>query len=329
MLADDTRPNLGSAPGPLADRLVTAFADEDGENFDGLAHELLAAGMTGVLDLAVRKTGDRLGDDMADEILGALLEVAEGADVGPSAWAELVALPVALPTGEAIDAALLAESFLQSGALHPAVDIRFLPGWRSPEALARLDPAAVRRVLIDVIADREPFDVPPSDTDDLAEAGFGLLLGVQVDWSIQTWEEVAADGLPEQSADEDETPEEAQRAAAFDRWSGNAFATFGGCVAMDLVAPSEVQAEIADFLENAGRQIDAIQRIRDLVALAQEEAKGEEVVCRPEVVGEGLELTFYTRGGRFLDSLSLAADQLPTRAEEMPRLIEPFVRLLV
>ena len=46
------------------------------------------------------------------------------------------------------------------------------------------------------------------------------------------------------------------------------------------------------------------------------------------MIGQGLELSLYTESGRFLDSLSLSAARLPARAEEIPRLIEGFVRVV-
>jgi hypothetical protein len=62
------RPGLGTAPGPLADRLLRAFAEDDGSEFEDFAHELLATGRDGVLDLAVRKASDRMGEEAADEL---------------------------------------------------------------------------------------------------------------------------------------------------------------------------------------------------------------------------------------------------------------------
>lgn len=317
------QPKLGTVPGPLADRLVAAFAEEDGAGFEELAHALLAATRTGVLELAVRKAADRLGEDMAEDLVGALLAVAEGAEAGPSGWAELVALPVALVQGAVPDAAELGAGMIAAGILPATLELRFLPGWRSPEALSRLDPAAMRRVLLDLVAGAEPRDLPPADTDELANAGFGILLGLQLDWTIPTWEEIAAEGPPEPD-EEDENPEEGQRALAFDRWRAATFEA-GGCVPLALVPPSEVGDEISDFLGEAGQQTAGIEDIRDFVAMARQEAPGEDIVCRPEVIGDGLELSLYTTAGRFLDSLSLAADELPARAEEMSRLLEAFV----
>ncbi len=51
-------------------------------------------------------------------------------------------------------------------------------------------------------------------------------------------------------------------------------------------------------------------------------------MCRPEVIGEALELTIYTVEGRFLDSLALPPDRLPASAEAMLGLVGAFVRLV-
>ena len=142
-----------------------------------------------------------------------------------------------------------------------------------------------------------------------------MLLGLQIDWSTPVWEDIAANGLPDDPEDGEATPEGAKRAAVFGRWRMAVFEVSEGCVPLALVPPSEVAAEIADFLDEAGEQAGIIEEIREFIAMARREARGEEVVCRPEVVGNGLELSLYTEAGRFLDSLSLSADQMPARAE--------------
>jgi hypothetical protein len=324
------RPSFGTAPGPIADRLLDSFADDEDSAFTELAQDLLDAGRNDVLELATRKLAARHGDDAADELAGELLAAAEGARIGPAGWAELVALPVALPAGDAPDAVALAESLLASGAVHEALELRFLPGWRSPDALAELSPGAIRRVLLDLVAGAEPRALPPGDTDELATQGFGVLLGWQIDWNLQPWERIAATGgLPEEDGEEgEETEEELRRATLFDHWRAAAFEAHGGCVPLALVAPSEVAEEIAGFLEEASAGTDGIEEIREAVATARREAGDEEVVCRPEIIGDALELSFYTSGGRFLDSLTLDADRLPARAEEMPKLLQSFVRLV-
>jgi len=321
-----SRPKLGAAPGPLADCLLATFADDGGSEFEDLVHDLLAAGRSNVLDLALRKAADRLGEEAVDDLLGAMMVVAEGAEMGPSGLAGLVALPVALPPSNVPDAAVLRDSLLDEGVLPATVDIRFLPGWRSPETLDGLDPAAVRRVLIDMVAGAEPNDLPPADADDLARKGFGFLLGLQVDWSIPLWDEVAANGPPLEPEEDEETPEDAAQAAAFDRWRSAAFEA-AGCVVMDLVPLSEVAGEIDDFLADAGQQVDGLEEIRAFVAAARREAPDEAVVCRPEIIADGLELSLYTQSGRFLSSMAAYANNLSITPEEILLVVGSLVPL--
>lgn len=325
-------PRFAKAPGPIADSLVAAFAaEESDDDFEELANGLLEAGRGDVLDLALRKMEERFGEEAADDLAVALLDAAEGARLGPSGWAELVALPVALGEGAPPDAVKLTTSMLAAEVAEETAELRFLPGWRSPDALAELPPVALRRVLLDLIAGTEPRDLPPGDTDELAERGFGLLLGLRIEWSIPIWEQIAEEGglpEPEEPDDAEQTPAEARSALLFDRWRSAAFEAFGGCVPIALLRPSEVAGEIAEFLEEAGEQTEGLAEINDFVAVARREAGSDDVVCRVEVVGEDLELSLYTERGRFLDSLTLGAERLPAPAEEMPRLIEAFVRVV-
>ena len=321
-----SRPKLGAAPGPLADRLLDAFADEDSAEFDDLVHDLLTAGRSNVLDLAVRKAADRLGEEAVEDLYGDMLVVAEGAEMGPSGWAELVALPVALPPSNVPDAAALRDGLLEAGVLPTSVDVRFLPGWRSPETLDGLDPAAVRRVLIDMVAGGEPNDLPPADTDDLASKGFGFLLGLEVDWSIPLWDEVAANGPPQEPEEDEETPEDATQAAAFDRWRSAVFDA-AGCVVLDLVPLSEAAGEIDDFLADAGQQVGGLEEIRAFVAAARREAPDEEIVCRPDIIADGLELSLYTQSGRFLSSMAVSTNKLPVTPEEILLVVGSLVPL--
>ena len=113
-----------------------------------LVQDLMAAGRTDVLDLAIRKLEEREGDEAGDELNWVLLVAAEGAAIGPSGWAELVALAVALPAGDVPDGEALGRGLIKSGALPDSEELRLLPGWRSPDALAELSFGAVRRVLL-------------------------------------------------------------------------------------------------------------------------------------------------------------------------------------
>ncbi len=322
-------PALGATPGPLADLLLEAYSDQDDDTlFRAIAEDLIAAGRDDALELALRKARDQLEDGAADVLALEFREMAEAAEIGPSGWAELVTLPVALIPGSVPDAAELGKSLIASGAVPDKIELRFLPGWRSPEALAVLHPTAIRRVLLDLVAGAEPRDLPPGDTDDLAKAGFGVLLGLQIAWDIPIWDDILANGLPEEPDDAQETSDDAARMAAFEQWRGSVAGSSGGCVALALVPPSIVQDEIFEFMDEAGEHSRGIEEIRDFVAMARREANDEEVVCRPEVIGTGLEISLFTRAGRFLDSLTLPADRLPARAEGMPHLLEAFVPII-
>lgn len=322
-------PRFPSAPGPTADRLLAAYRDgEDGE-FDASLGELIEAGRGDVLDLAVRKIRERQSDENAAELRADMLAIAEGAATGPSGWAGLVALPVALLPGAVPDAVALADGLIASGALAPGEELRFLPGWRSPGAIKELPPLVMRRVLLDLAAGGEPADLPPGDTDDLARHGFGVLLGLRLDWSIPVWDVIeAAGGLPEDPPDDAETSDERGRSSALDRWRSRVAAETGGCVALDLVPPSQVDTAIAEFLDQAGGHLGGLDEIREFIEAARGEAGGEEIVCRPRLAGDTLELTLYTAGGRFLDSLALLPERLPVSAEGMLGLLGAFVRLV-
>jgi hypothetical protein len=321
--------NFGKAPGPAADRLLEAFDDADSGEFDVLVQALLTAGRIDVLDLAVRKLGERRGDEAGDDLNWVLLVAAEGAALGPSPWAELVALPVALSAGDVPDGEELAQGLIASGALPDSEELRLLPGWRSPEALAQLSFGAVRRVLLDLVEGRPPRDLPPGDTDDLTRRGFGVLLGLSIDWAIPIWDEIAAaGGLPEEPDDEAaETPEEAHRAACFDRWRGQVFQQSEGCVPLGLVALSQVANEIAEFVAEAGEQTSGLEEIRDFVEAGRRTAGGE-VVCRPKIVGEDLELSLYTGAGELVQELTLPGSRLPAPLEDMASLIGAFVEVV-
>ncbi|ONG51766.1 hypothetical protein BKE38_15465 [Pseudoroseomonas deserti] len=326
------RPSAAKITGSPADRLVRAFGDGGGPEFDDLAEELLAAGRDGVLDVARRKVAERFGDEAAEDFAASLLTLAEGAELGPSGWASLVALPVALQPGPLPDAAAIGASMIAAGLLEEALDIRFLPEWRAPERLAALSPVALRRVLLDMLEGRAPKDMPPAAS--LQGQDFALLLGLQIDWEIPVWEEVALNGLPEAPDEPPEgeepelTPEQHARMQLFDRWRAGVFESSGGCVPLGLVAASETGAEIADFLAEAGSRSEGIEEIRNFVAVARDEARGEKVVCVPQVEGEALRLALYTESGSFLDELRLEADQLPVAAAEMPPLLAAFVTLV-
>ena len=322
-------PQFPPAPGPTSDQLLTAHADGENGEFAALVGALIDAARDDVLDLALRKVRARQSDENAAGLRAEFLAIALGAALGPSGWAELVALPVALLPGDVPDAEALSAGLIASGCLALDDDLRFLPGWRSPHALTELSAVAMRRVLLDLLAGREPRDLPPGDTDELARRGFGVLVGLRVDWSIPIWDVIeAAGGLPEEQGEDDETPEERGRARAFDRWRSQAAAEHGGCVPLDLVPLSEVDGAISDFLDEAGGPMAVIEEIRTFIDGTRRAAGGENVVCRPQIVADTLELAIYGVDGRFLDRLTLAPDRLPASAESMLGLIGTIVPLV-
>lgn len=324
---DAPPPEFPAAPGPVAEELLTAYADRENGEFEGLVNDLLESGRGDILDLALRKMADRHSEENAAELRADLLAIAGVGELGPSGWAELVALPVALTTGAAPDASAMAEGLIASGGLAPSEQIRFLPGWRAPEAIDALSPPAMRRILIDLAEGREPRDLPPGDTDDLVQQGFGVLVGLRIDWGLAIWDEIAAaDGLPEE--DEAETPEARSQARAIETWRGRVAAETGGSVPLDLVPLGEAGDVIAIFLEEAAGQVPGLELIRDFIDEAARQAEGAEVVCRPMIVGEGLELTAYTPAGRKLGVLALPAADLPGPPAAVLGLVGGWVRLV-
>lgn len=319
-----------TAPGPTADRLLAAYEDEESPDFDELAEALIEANRMDVLDLALRKLDATDPDEnegpTATDLSDALRAIAEGARLGPSYWADLAVLPVALPSGQAPDAEAIAESFLAAGFIPETTELRFLPGWRNPKTLAGLDPGAIRRVLHDLVAGREPKDLPPGDTDDLARGGFALLIALRIDWNIPVWDELAVSGLPE-LPDEDtpQTPEEKRNAERFDAWRSSTFQTQGGCVPLALVPPSELADEIEDFLADAQAQTQFIEEIRDFIAVAQAEAGGETITGRIALAGKSLELHVHTESGRYLDTLTLPPERLEAGIDEMAEIIGSLI----
>jgi hypothetical protein len=157
-----------------------------------------------------------------------------------------------------------------------------------------------------------------------------VLVGLRLDWAIPIWDAIEAEGGPPEEApgEEDGTPEARGRARALDRWRGRVAAEHGGCVPLDLVPLSEVGNAVAGFLGEAGGHLEGVDEIRAFVEAARREAGGLDVVCRPEVTGEALELAAYTAEGRFLDSLTLPPDRLPASAEAALGLVGAFVRLV-
>ena len=322
-------PEFPAAPGPVAEELLTAYADRENGEFEGLANDLLQCDRGDILDLALRKMEDRHSAENAADLRVDLLAIAGGGEVGPSGWAELVALPVAL-SAAAPDASTMADGLVASGGLAPSEQLRFLPGWRSPTDIEALSPLAMRRILTDLAGGREPRDLPPGDTDDLVRAGFGVLVGLRIDWNLAIWDEIAAaGGLPEEEEEEpEETPEARAQAKAIEAWRGRVAAETAGCVPLDLVPLAEAGDVIAHFLDEATGQVPGLDRIRDFLAEAEDQAVGAEVVCHATRTDQLLQLAAYTASGQPLGVLTLQAAELAAPPEAMLGLIGGWVRLV-
>lgn len=330
MSPDASPAEFPAAPGPVAEELLVAYADRENGEFEGLVNALLESGRDDILDLALRKMEDRHSAENAAELGADLLAIAGGGALGPSGWAEMVALPVALTIGAAPDAPALAEGLIASGGLAASEQLRFLPGWRSPADIDALSPPAIRRILLDLTEGREPRDLPPGDTDDLVRDGFGVLVGLRIDWNLAIWDEIAAaGGLPEEEETEaEETPETRAQTKAIEAWRGLVAAETGGSVPLDLVPLGETGNVIAIFLDEAAGQVQGLDLIRDFLAEAEDKAAGAEVVCHPAITGEGLELKAYTAAGLPLGVLTLQAADLPAPPDAVLGLIGGWVRLV-
>ena len=258
-------------------RLLRAFVEEGGAEFEELAQALLAAGRDDVLDLAVQAAGEVDDEEGAEDLRAELLAMAEGAEIGPSGWAERlpVALPVALPPGALPDAAAMGAGLVASGILPDDVEIRLLAAWRSPDAIARLSPGAIRRVLVDMVAGREPADLAPAPPYSLSESGFAVLLGLQIDWSTPVWEDIAANGLPDD-------PEDGKRRRRGQNVRRSSAAGHGclrgerGMRAAGAGAPLRGRGRNRRFPGRGGEQARIIEEIREFIAMARREARGEE-----------------------------------------------------
>ncbi len=318
---------LGNAPGPLADRLVAAFTedeDEEGSEFEELAHELLATGRNDVLDLAVRKARDRIGEEAADDLTWELLLMAEGAEIGPSGWAGLVALPVALPPHDVPDATELRESLLAADVLPPTADTRFLPGgarrMRSPGSTQSLSAASWSTWL--QVSSRVTCPQPPrtiwqrrasascSGWRSTGRSRFGMTLPPMArrrNHRKARRRRRTPPGLPPSTA------------------GGQRPSTQWAACRWHWCPYWRSRTRSPTTWPKLGQQFGGIEEIRAFVAGARREAADEKVVYRPEVLGVGLELSLYTPSGRFVGSMNMPADRLPARAEDMLRLVELIV----
>jgi hypothetical protein len=327
-VAPPRRPGFGKAPGPIADRILDAFEDEEGEDLHALLSDLLDAGREDAIDLACRKLADEKQEEAALDLLHEARAAAEAGPRGPSGWAAVMTMPVAMPQGQVPDAEALAASLREAGVLDEMLELRFLPGWRNPKDIVGMSPAALRRVLEDLVAGREPLDLPPGDTDELTQDGFGVLVGLQVDWAIPSWESIAAEQAEIDAGIEppEDDPEEEARQLRFDAWATGHFTEADGHVPLPPCPPSQLLEAITAFVD-AAEGSGPLAQLAGFVEMAREEAGGEEVLCRVTPVGTGVELLLLTAGGRALDSMVIPEADLPVPAEHMAKLMARYVQV--
>ncbi|MFZ4405836.1 MAG: hypothetical protein ACOYOH_00775 [Paracraurococcus sp.] len=312
-----------SGAGTPADRLIRAWIDQDDEAFAELAEELIAGGRDGVLATAIRKLSDRYEPDAVEEFGLALTEIGEMADGAPAFdIAELVLLPVvaaqALP-----DPGPLASGLLGSGGFPPEAEMRFLADWYAAEAIGGLSPAALRRLLLDLVAGRPPADLPVLAGDAASQGTVAVLLGAAIFRDAPTAEELESESeaLLEREAEAADA-----RAEAFETWRDALPPELtGGALILSPCAPSELADQIHELLDGAGPDIE---EILDFVEAAREEAGGAEIVARLAAGGEGVELTVLTRAGRTLDSRVFGEAEDGLTVEDLREALDGHIEIL-
>jgi hypothetical protein len=301
----------GASP---ADRLTRAYLD-DTDEFDDLAEDLIAGGRQGVIDMAASKIEARDGPEAAEEFIDAVTLLAEADDAGERGFAR-ISVVVAATEGLAPDAAAVADGMTGCGAFPDGA--AFLPAWRTVDAVLSLHPCGLRRVLADLVAGREPADLPSAKPGEVPESGFLALVGV------------AFDAYGDDDEPDDESREEKEfdeQEDAFAKWADGRIAAVPGLAGLlHPLAPSEVADEIDLFLgeydaaEGAAPPVD-LGEIRDFVEVAQAEGGGD-AVCHVLVTRDGgLDLTMASRAGRILDTRTVAGADLPAEQSAVIRQI--------
>lgn len=323
------RPALRGSGSP-AERLVRAFAANDAGAMQLQVEALLAEGRQGVLDQAARRLAERYQDEAVEAFEYGLMASAGSLQGGPSGWVTLITLPAGLPPTQLPDGAALIESLLAAGAMPEQVELRLLPEWRDPALLRDITPCALRGALQDLLAGRAPAALPPADPQALLQGGIGMLIGLEFDWRITSWEQLLAGDLPppepleEDAADEAEMvdPQIAALEDAYDAWSSRVFQETNGCVPMPLTPASDTLADIDDFTS-----VEGVDELRQAIEMAQQEAGEETVVGDPDFNEGGLALGLYTESGRYLDTVSIPIEQLPLPEEDMREMLAQLLPL--
>ena len=300
--------------GTPADRLVRTWLDND-PAFNGLLHALLDEGRQGVLDVAIRKMAAKYEDEDVENFRMTLLAAAEGGDVAPGVFAELLATVVLVEPDAALpDPAPFAQGLASSGYFGAEEEVTILPAWFDPEAITCLTACALRKTLRDLLGGRTPSELKPLDQ--LPAPGAIALLGVSVDRTPTPWE-IAVGTLEESDADVPERaadPVTEMRDAAFETWCDGVLASNPDLI--DILFPT-VPSDLADALDDAaagsvdaGEAAPSAEELRDFIEIAAREAGDEAVVCVSRIANGRVELSLYTASGRLLDTRDFGEPEL-------------------
>jgi hypothetical protein len=323
-LKQGPRAGRGAGGGSPEDRLVRAFLD-DSDEIDDLAEDLIAADRHGVIDMAASRIAARGGSEAVKRFNEALTFLAETDDAGARGWAEISVVVAATDGGVFPDASAAADGLTGCGAFPDGA--AFLPEWRTVDAVLSLHPCSLRRVLADLIAGREPADLPPAKPGAVSVSGLLALVGVAF----------GSDGDDSEPEDEDRYEKEFdEKENAFDRWAdGRAAAVHGLVGLLHPLPPSELADEIDWFLDACDDVADScppvgLMEIRDFVGMALAEAGGADGVCHVVVTPDGgLDLTMATRAGRILDTRTVAGSDLPAEPSAVIRQIREIAEVVV
>jgi hypothetical protein len=310
----------GAGRGTPADRLIRAWLDGDDAAFEDLAEALIAEGREGVLTAALRKLSEKYETEAVEEFADTLMELAE-AVTGQDAFAlaALVLLPI-MAAGPPPDPAPLASGLARSGAFPPEAEAVFAQGWRAAEAVRSLSPCTIRRVLLDVAGGRPPADLPVQPADSMRNGGIAVLVGAMIFRTEPPQVDPEADPEALTAADEAQAD---QQLAAFNRWRASLDPeTAKGVLILPLCSPSDLTAEITEFLDEVEEAAPLLGEIIDFVETAKAEAGGEEVMARLLARDDAVEVAVLTRSGRALDSRTFDLGDSGLMADDIERVVK-------
>ena len=315
--------------GTPAERRVRTWLEDD-PAFDGLLQPLLDDGRQGILDMAVRRMAEKYEDEDVENFRMTLLVAAEGGDIEPGVFAELLVTSVLVEPQAALpDPAPFAGGLAACGYFGVEEEVAMVPAWFDPDAIMGLTACALRKTLRDLRGGRTPSELKPLDR--LPAAGAIVLLGVSVDRTPTPWE-IAAGTLEEEDAAAPERaadPVTERREAAFETWCDGVLAANPDLI--DILFPT-VPSDLADALDDAvaetadaGEAAPSAEELRDFIEVAAREAGDEAVVCFPRIAGGRVELALYTASGRLLDTRDFGEPELGELPQELRAAIATMV----